>query len=771
MFKNDRMMMILTGLVLAIFAGSMVKYGDKILALMSGETIVASQDDSYSVRSGAAQILDVLSNDTEKGPIVVLSRPSCGAVELTGNNKLSFSSPEACSGEVEFAYCVDSGGDCAPNAVKINVIAVNFTRPDTPAAQAPAEVVDLPPEENEPESVAPADTTFAANTAAPDAADQAPSIANFTVELAPPSLASPSVSELVSPSIAVASIRQQAGGLNTTVNIDQNISTQNSAGVSQSASAALSEFQAPEMGESSNISIGGSERLVAANPAAPSGLQASQTADANIAQLERGPEALASLQASQRAPIPQETAPLATSAEHSDFAPTVVATAHTVSPTPDSSFSAVPIGAGPIALIALQSTDSNTSGESLNLILSEPGLQSFAAPVSLPATLAPTSDRPTEVSVLERAPAASEQAISPAMPGVGSNAAVNVASAQDSAIAQSPLVTIDNSAADSAEFASGATVVGAQPNQSASPNAIAAPESSALSVSVSALSDPLSRASAVAGQTAPNARLFGKPAINLTPAEPPAALQASLSTEAPSAPVITAPAQNSACEIVLQAQSRSGANIQLDILAACKPDQMVTVSHAGIAFSLQTDANGVASTLLPAMQSDVEISALFEDQSSTSTRLTVSSIDTVMRAGVSWQSDLDLDLNAFEYGAGIFTAGHVSAQSPRDYRTSRIKGGGYLVSLGDPALEGGALAEVYTLPVTRNQQRGTIALSVLIGDAAEVCGQTIVAKTSRTRDSRAAGVRNIRFAVPECGTIAGRITLTGAIDDIRVAGR
>ena len=251
----------------------------------------------------------------------------------------------------------------------------------------------------------------------------------------------------------------------------------------------------------------------------------------------------------------------------------------------------------------------------------------------------------------------------------------------------------------------------------------------------------------------------------------PEILQASLPvTEA--APVAeTAPVQSSVCEILLLAQPSSGANVQLEIFAGCKPEQMVTVTHAGLSFSVLTDSKGAASVNFPAMQSNAEVTVTFADRSSNIAELSVPGMDAVTRAGVSWRGGMDLDLNAIEYGAALGSEGHVSPDSPRSYRTSRIKGGGYLVQLGDPSLPRGSFAEVYTLPVNRNQERGTIALSILIDDAAPVCGQTIEAKTSRTRDGRSAGVRNVRFAVPACGTVAGAIPLSGAIDDIRVAGR
>ncbi len=779
MFKNDRMMMILTGLVLAIFAGSMVQYGDRIMALMSGGDAVATQDDSYSVRAGSSQTLDVLSNDKVKGPIVVLSRPSCGSVELTGNNRLTYSSDSDCTGEIEFAYCVDSDGECSPNAVRINVISVAFAqdnsrRPAEETRPAPAppgtSTATVPAGSVATASESAPGTTTATSAPAPEV--EAPEIATFTVEMAPPSLAAPSVTELVSPSVAVASIRQSGGRLNSANNTDQNIATQNSANIGQTASAGPTGFAAPGMGESSNISLGGSERTIAANVATPGSLQAASGGGNNITQLERGPEALASLPTVQNAPAAPESAPLSANPERSSFAPVAVASAQTDSPAPDARFSATPVDGGPVALIALNRTPNRgaADGESLNVILSEPGPQGFASPSELPEALAPASARPSAVSVLERAPNVQEQLVGPAALSAGAGLNIAISQLANSGVARSPLQKPEPPAAGAGYSAVGALVVASQPNQVAAPNGLRPPDEMQRFVALGIGAEPARRAGFIAALATPSGQAPARPAINLAPAATPPVLQASLPAT-PEAPVITAPTQNSACDVSLSARVRSGAIIQLDISAPCKPAQMVTISHSGLSFSVLTDAQGAASVQLPAMQADAEITARFQDQSTGSTRISVPDVENVVRAGVSWQADMNLDLTAIEFGAAVGTEGYITPQTPRDYRTSRIKGGGYLLQLGDPSIERGALAEVYTMPLGRTQQRGTIALNIMLEDATPVCGQAITAKTVRTREGRSAGVRNLRFTVPDCGTVAGQITLPGAVDDIRLAGR
>ena len=759
MLKNDRMMMILTGLVLAIFAGSMVQFSDRIIALMSGEDVVATQDDSYSVRAGSSQILDVLSNDTVKGPIVVLTRPSCGAVEMTSNNRLLFSTDDACNGAVEFAYCVDADGQCDPNAVKINVISVNFAQATSAPTEEPVAT------ENEPAQVA---------QVQPAPGTKAPEIESFSVEMAPPALAAPSIPELVSPGMAVASIRRATTGLNSASTTDQNIATQNTASINQTASASPSAFAAPEIGESNNISLGGSERVVPSISASPSGLQTTSNGDTNIVQLERGPEALDSLLLAQVAPIAPDASPISANPERNGDAPVFVASAQTSGPTPDSLFNAEPVDGGPIALIALNrtATRGDAAGESLNIILTEPGLQSFTAPASSPLALAPASAQPSAVSVLERAPNVTETLLPPVALATSSNQPTRLSSHIDTLTTQLLPTIMPVPSALSAPFtAVGARIVASAPNLAIAPNHILQVDSVSRFISVSQAADLPGRPVTFAALASPNALASTLPTFDMQAADKPQFFDASLPVVT-EAPLVTAPVQNSTCEIALSAAVRSGANIALDISAACKPSQMVTIEHSGLAFSVVTDAQGMASVLVPAMEAEAQILVRFEDQSTSSTTVTVRDMDSVVRVAVTWQATMNLDLSAIEFGAAIGSEGHITAKTPRDYRTSRIKGGGYLLQLGDPSLLRGAQAEVYTLPTARNQQRGTIAMSVVIGDVAPVCGQTISAKTVRTRDDRNASIRNVRFTVPSCGTIvSGPIALPGAIDDIRLAGR
>lgn len=753
MFKNDRMMMILTGLVLAIFAGSMVKYGDRIMGLMSGANVVSSEDDSYSVRAGASQILDVLSNDEIKGQIVVLSNPNCGAVELTSSNKLSFSTTTACQGQVEFAYCVNSKDECAARTVRVNVISVAYAQNNGPDNTANTQTASA-----NTNSAAPVNTQV-------QVVQDAPQIESFSVEMSPPMLASPTISEFVSPSVAVASIRQPSGGLTQSATVDQNIAAQNSASVAQTATTAPTVFGAPDMGESNDIMIGATGRAVASNT--PTSLQPSTTNDSVVALAEHGPEALASLSASRIMPAMTESAPLSANPERTSFNPDTSLNTKTAAVAPDARFSASPNSAGPIALVALNPVSSgNTAGERLNVILTEPGLQSFATPLSAPTALEPAAPGPATVTVLEHAPRVSDAPVPPRAIGGESTASVFYTSAPTHSFPHSygPAPTM---ASLGTETAIPANIGAAAPVQVAIASEVTRKDIMSPYIVLGRTVDPDAHSDALQRLASANATV-SRPNIDLTPAGTfggSAIQQASLNTPAESS-IAVSPNQNSECSINLTTEATTGATIAVDIFAPCKPTQMLTVEHAGLAFSVLTDQQGAAHVVVPALEANADVSVLFTDGGQATASVQVPDIDNVVRVGLTWTNGMNLDLQANEFGS----TAQVNAQSPRDYRSARLQGGGYLVQLGDPTLAGGKQAEVYTISVER-QQRGTIALSVMLDNPSAVCGRSILAKTVRSRVGQSARMSSIRFTVPACGSLGSQMILPGAVNNIRLAGR
>lgn len=805
MFKNDRFMTIITGMILAIFAGTMVRYGDRIMAMMAGENQLEVHDDFYSVRSGSTQTFDLLVNDAVLGPIVLLSQPSCGVVSLAEEGKVQFSKNSDCSGEIFFAYCVESDQGCASNNVTINVVAINGVASTTQETPEPETVQEIDAEDNdpiennsvgEPENDAPVVEIVRADPAE----SSAPIVEQITLSIQAPFLAAPSVDEFLSPSAATAGIRIQSSLVaETAENLDHNIVAQSSAAVADNSGIAVAGFSAPviEDNGASGISLGAAPtNIIPPNQSAVNTvtLVAPQT-DTPIEQIASGPVALANLPENNQSGFGSGNTPF----QESPPGDIAMLEGVTVDTTADTQLLAqldnqardpIVIATGPTALIALQvvgaPNGAENIGEDMSLILSEPGEQTLATLQPAPRLQAQDSTGQSAVSILEREPVSLSFA-----PEIYRNASIENFSPGAGVLLTDSLNVLPTTFAISAPLTE---------NAGDSGNALLALV--ALGFSIDRLSplvqapflpsqmftgaaDPVRLVSydnefpiygALQPLAGPSGGTVQLPDVNLTPAPAPrkepdvevASLDENNSIEPQ---VDVAVEQHTTCDIMLDLSVRSGANILLFVTAECRPNAPVTIAHAGLEFTVLTDDAGTANVVFPAMERAAGISATFVDGLSTETTAIVPRIDEVTRAAVTWRSAVDLDLHALEYGAARGTEGHVWSGAPRDARTARVNGGGYLDVLGDPGIEGGAMTEVYTMPIGRSQQRGVVVMSLEILDGSPVCGANITANTVRSQGQDGASARSIRFKMLGCDQNQTNITIPRAVADIRLAGR
>lgn len=128
MLQDDRVMSILTGLVIVVAMATLAQKSDRLLDIFFGEEIagIAPQNDSVTVVAGRPEIIDVLANDENVSPedvggVRILVSPSCGAAE-TADNGVLYISNDRCVGEQLFAYCVQRGDECTSASVTVSVV-------------------------------------------------------------------------------------------------------------------------------------------------------------------------------------------------------------------------------------------------------------------------------------------------------------------------------------------------------------------------------------------------------------------------------------------------------------------------------------------------------------------------------------------------------------------------------------------------------------------------------------------------------------------------
>ena len=138
MLQDDRVMSILTGLVIVVAMATLAQRSDQLLDFFFSEkeASIAPQNDTLALYAGQSQIIDVLANDENAKPeddanIHILVSPSCGAAEASDGGVLYISN-DRCVGAQLFAYCVRRGDECASASVTVNVEAAVAGREITP---------------------------------------------------------------------------------------------------------------------------------------------------------------------------------------------------------------------------------------------------------------------------------------------------------------------------------------------------------------------------------------------------------------------------------------------------------------------------------------------------------------------------------------------------------------------------------------------------------------------------------------------------------------
>ncbi|HSF92474.1 MAG TPA: hypothetical protein VLA51_09745, partial [Paracoccaceae bacterium] len=199
--------------------------------------------------------------------------------------------------------------------------------------------------------------------------------------------------------------------------------------------------------------------------------------------------------------------------------------------------------------------------------------------------------------------------------------------------------------------------------------------------------------------------------------------------------------------------------------------QIVTIEHAGLQFSERTSAGGTLSISFPAMSEISFITATFEDGAQGEASLSVRDAGKVERMAIVWSAPVELDLHAYEGGGARSDGNHVWEGAPRSYRETLTRGGGYLVTYGDPEIIGGSRTEVYSLPTTRVRATVTVNMDLNVGDASQICDDDIGLKTVRTQKGRDVEVRSFNLRMPGCSVASAGMVLENFTDALEVSRR
>ena len=223
------------------------------------------------------------------------------------------------------------------------------------------------------------------------------------------------------------------------------------------------------------------------------------------------------------------------------------------------------------------------------------------------------------------------------------------------------------------------------------------------------------------------------------------------------------------CGVILSASERPGGMVNLMLTAPCRAGEVITVRHGGLAFAGRLSQLGGFTALVPALADEAEFTVSFPDGETSATHLTVPSATTIERVVLQTEGETGLQIHALEFVADYHTPGDVCAGQPRDAAQALKYGGGFITQLGDPSLEGGRMAEVYTFPADPRRRDGVVRLSIETEVTAYNCGKDIAGETiQRQADGKMNSV-TVTLAVPDCDAIGEFLVLKNLLQDLKIA--
>jgi len=224
------------------------------------------------------------------------------------------------------------------------------------------------------------------------------------------------------------------------------------------------------------------------------------------------------------------------------------------------------------------------------------------------------------------------------------------------------------------------------------------------------------------------------------------------------------------CTAGLTASPLNDGIVALSISAPCHPNSRVEISHGKLKFAMLTGHTGNISVDVPALEQNALFLVTFADGTRLKAGVKVKGLDGLERVAVQWVGPYRMSLHAFEFGAGQNRRGHIwngQASSPDQ---SLHFGGGYTVTLGDPMADHPVQAQIYTLPLIKNDKTGVVRFVVDVAGTGATCAQKGVVHSIHARNGRLVGASGLQFNMPDCDEPEQNIVLNNVARDLIIAG-
>jgi hypothetical protein len=229
------------------------------------------------------------------------------------------------------------------------------------------------------------------------------------------------------------------------------------------------------------------------------------------------------------------------------------------------------------------------------------------------------------------------------------------------------------------------------------------------------------------------------------------------------------PVEALGCALDIRATPIFGARVTLKVAAPCHPNVAVTIKHGGLKFKERLDAEGAIELKIPAFAEYARFDIELADGLTSTVGAYISGLSSLERVGIAWNGANDTFLHAMENGAEMGGKGHVWRATPNSYAASRMNGGGFMTTLGDPTIEGAQLVQIYTLPKQPRKRVQVVDLQIETLRGANACGQDIKLRVAHHRANSGAAQSELSLTLPACGNEDTSLVLKNAFKDMKVA--
>lgn len=191
---DDRLMTILTGVVLIIALGAVAQRGD-ILERFGAGPGIHPRDDVVEISASEVYAIDVAANDRgavagDGRRVLIMTAPSCGLAYRSGDRVIYQGGPE-CVGVQRMTYCIASGDDCAGAEVQL-LVGTEKNPARTETATPVARLMERPSRPSDAAvSMAPTESGFVAETGPAPGERPLAGLASTLGSLAPEDAAQP----------------------------------------------------------------------------------------------------------------------------------------------------------------------------------------------------------------------------------------------------------------------------------------------------------------------------------------------------------------------------------------------------------------------------------------------------------------------------------------------------------------------------------------------------------------------------------------------------